>query len=493
MTTTTAPAAGLVRHPDRFYIDGQWAAPSAATTLDVFDSATEEVFLTVAEAQAADIDRAVASARAAFDTGPWPRMTPQERAPYLARIAEGWKARAEALGDAWTAESGMLRRFTAGGAGSVAGIFTYYAGLAESYEWVRRSTLPSGTTALIVGEAVGVVAAIVPWNGPASLIAIKCAPALLAGCTVVVKASPEAPASAYLFAEICEEAGLPPGVVNVVTADREVSELLVRDPRVDKVAFTGSTAAGKRIASLCGERIARTTLELGGKSPALILDDFDLGMAAKILAGTTSVLSGQVCAALTRIIVSKDRHDEMAEALAAAFTAIRVGDPRDPESQMGPVASARQRDRIEGFLQGARAEGVQLVCGGGRPAHLDRGYYIEPTVYANVSNAATIARQEVFGPVVCLIPAASEAEAIALANDTDFGLNSCVFTNDPDRVWSVGRQLRAGLVGHNGFAVDWSLPGGGFKQSGIGREGGVEGLEAYLETKTMTFQTPPSV
>jgi acyl-CoA reductase-like NAD-dependent aldehyde dehydrogenase len=482
----------LVRNPGAFFIDGKWADPSSRSTLDVFDSATEEVFLNVAEAQAADVDRIVAAARKAFDHGPWACMTPQERAPFLKKIAEGWVARAEVLGDTWTAESGILRSFAGYGAHSVAAIFDFYANLADSYQWIRHSRTTSGKDALIIGEAVGVVAAIVPWNGPASLIAIKAAPALLAGCTVIVKASPEAPASAYLFAEICEEAGIPAGVVNVMTADREVSELLVRDPRVDKVAFTGSTAAGKRIASICGERVARTTLELGGKSPALVLDDFDVGQAAQALAQTTSVLSGQVCAALTRIIIPKDRHDAMAEALGEAFKKIRVGDPRDPQTQMGPVASARQRDRIESFLRGAEAEGVQLVTGGGRPRHLDRGYYIEPTVYANVDNHSTIAGEEVFGPVVCVIPAKDEADAIAIANDTAFGLNSCIFTNDPNKVYSVGRQIRAGLVGHNTFAVDWTLPGGGFKQSGIGREGGVEGLEAYLETKTMTFQAPPT-
>jgi acyl-CoA reductase-like NAD-dependent aldehyde dehydrogenase len=493
MADAATARTDLIRNPGAFFIDGAWVEPSTKRVIDVFDSATEEAFLTVAEAQADDIARAVDAARQAFDQGPWPRMTPQARAPYLKRIAEGWLARQEALGDSWTAESGILRSMAGYGAHSVAAIFNYYADLAERYAWVAKRASATGKDALIVREPVGVVAAIVPWNGPASLIAIKCAPALLAGCTVIVKASPEAPASAYLFAEICEAAGLPPGVVNVVTAEREVSELLVRNAGVDKVAFTGSTAAGKRIASICGERIARTTLELGGKSPALVLDDYNVGLAAQVLAQTTAVLSGQVCAALTRIIVSQDRHDALAEALGAAFARIRVGDPRDPESQMGPLASARQRDRVASYLRGAQADGVRLVTGGGPPAGLERGYYIAPTVYANVDNGCAIAREEVFGPVVCVIPAADEAEAIAIANNTPYGLNACVFTHDPDRVYAVGRQLRSGLVGHNTFAVDWTLPGGGFKQSGLGREGGLEGLEAYLETKTITFQSPPSV
>jgi acyl-CoA reductase-like NAD-dependent aldehyde dehydrogenase len=492
-TTNSSPPAAGIRHPNAFFIGGEWAQPSGKSTLDVLDSATEEVFLTVAEAQAADVERAVAAARQAFDHGPWPRMTHKERAGFLERIAQGWLARSDALADSWTAESGILRSMSGYGSPSVAAIFNYYAGLADTYPWITRPPTTTGMDALIVSEPVGVVGAIVPWNGPASMIAIKCAPALIAGCTVIVKASPEAPAAAYLFAEICEEIGLPPGVVNVITADREVSELLVRNPGVDKIAFTGSTAAGKRIASICGERIARVTLELGGKSPALVLDDYDVGMAAEALARTTSVLSGQVCAALTRIIVKKERHDDLADALAAAFSKLTLGDPRDPTTQMGPLASARQRDRVESYLRGAAAEGVRLVTGGGRPTHLNRGYYIEPTVFAAVDNHSTIAREEVFGPVVCIIPAADEAEAIAIANDTSYGLNSCVFTNDPDRVYSIGRRLRSGLVGHNTFQVDWTLPGGGFKQSGLGREGGVEGLHAYLETKTMTFQARPTI
>ncbi|HKT76933.1 MAG TPA: aldehyde dehydrogenase [Sphingobium sp.] len=482
-----------IRRPDAFFIGGDWTSPSTKSALHVLDSATEETVISVAEAQAADMERAVAAARRAFDEGPWPRMTPAERAPFLKQIADGWRARADALADYWTAEAGVLRSMSAYGAHGVAATFDYYASLADSYEWVRHAGTQMSPHALIVSEPVGVVAAIVPWNGPAALISVKVAPALIAGCTVIVKASPEAPTAAYQFAEICEEIGLPPGVVNVVTADREVSELLVRNPGVDKVSFTGSTAAGKRIASICGERIARVTLELGGKSPALVLDDYDVAEAAAILAQTTPVLNGQVCAALTRVIVSKQRHDAMTQALADAFSRIKVGDPRDPQSQMGPLASARQRDRVESYLRRAREDGAQLAIGGGRPAHLDKGYYIEPTVYANVGNDMTIAREEIFGPVVCVIPAADEAQAIAIANDTHYGLNSCIFTNDPDRAYAVGRQIRAGVVGHNGFTVDWTLPGGGFKQSGIGREGGVEGMEAYIETKTMHLRGAPTV
>jgi acyl-CoA reductase-like NAD-dependent aldehyde dehydrogenase len=487
-----SPGYGI-RHPGAVFVDGEWAAPSSSSTLEVFDSATEDLFLTVAEAQAADVERAVAAARRAFDKGSWPRLSAQERAPYLTRIAEGWRKYAADLGELWTAESGMLSAYAGYGAQSVAEIYDYYAGLGSTYEFVRPGGKTSfGRETLIVGEPVGVVGAIVPWNGPATLIAVKTAPALLAGCTIVVKASPEAPGAGYLFAQICEEAGVPAGVVNVITADRVVSELLVTNEGVDKIAFTGSTATGKRIAALCGERIARTTLELGGKSPAIVLDDIDVELVAQTIAFQTSILAGQVCAALTRIIVSDRRHDALTEALAAAFSKIRVGDPRSAQTQMGPVASARQRDRIVGYLEGAKADGLTAAAGGGCPADLARGYYIEPTVFGNVGNGTRIAREEVFGPVVCVLPAKDVDEAIDIANDTPFGLNSAVFTNDPDRAYSVGRRIRAGRVEQNTFEVDWKFPGGGFKQSGIGREGGVEGLAAYLETKTMTFFSAPN-
>jgi acyl-CoA reductase-like NAD-dependent aldehyde dehydrogenase len=314
----------------------------------------------------------------------------------------------------------------------------------------------------------------------------------LAGCTVVLKCSPEAPGDGYVVAEIAEAIGLPPGVLNVVTADREVSELLVRDPRVDKITFTGSTAAGRRIASICGERIARCTLELGGKSAALILDDMDLNQAATTLARAECALTGQVCSSLTRIIVARNRHDELVEALATAFSHVRVGDPFDPATQMGPLVSSRQRDRVEGYIATGKAEGAVLVTGGGRPKDLDRGYYVEPTVFANVDNSSTIAQEEIFGPVLTVIPADDEDHIVATANDTIYGLNASVFTHDVDRARQVSRQLRSGTVGHNAFRTDFGIAFGGFKQSGIGREGGTEGLLPFLETKTVILEGAPA-
>jgi aldehyde dehydrogenase (NAD+) len=345
---------------------------------------------------------------------------------------------------------------------------------------------------MIVREPVGVVGAIIPWNAPLPLLSHKAAPALLAGCTIVVKASPEAPGEAYILAEVAREVGLPAGVLNVVTADRAVSELLVTDPRVDKISFTGSTAAGRRIASLCGERIARFTLELGGKSAAVVLDDADIASTAATLAGAQCILSGQVCASLTRIVVPLHSHDELVEALAAAFSAVTVGDPFDPGTGMGPLAMRRQRDRVEGYVQKGIEEGARLVTGGGRPKHLKRGFYVEPTLFAEVDNSLTIAREEIFGPVLTVIPARDEDHAVRIANDTIYGLNASVFTGDVDRARHVAGRLRSGTVGHNSFRSDFGIAFGGFKQSGVGREGGREGLYPYLETKTVILDSAPS-
>jgi aldehyde dehydrogenase (NAD+) len=281
-------------------------------------------------------------------------------------------------------------------------------------------------------------------------------------------------------------------VLNVVTADREVSELLVRDPGVDTITFTGSTAAGRRIASICGERIARCTLELGGKSAAVILDDMDIATAAQTLSQAECFLSGQVCSSLTRIVVPRQRHDELLEALAGTFSQVRVGDPFDAQTQMGPLAASRQRDRVEGYIAQGIADGFTLATGGGRPKDLDRGWFVEPTVFGNVDNHSAIAQEEIFGPVLSVIPAQDEQDAIAIANDTIYGLNASVFTNDVDRARQVAGQRRSGTVGHNAFRTDFSVSFGGFKQSGIGREGIHEGLPHFLETKFVILEGRPA-
>ena len=393
----------------------------------------------------------------------------------------------------WPRESGVVRSVAQTATPGFVAQFERYADLAADYPFEEPAApTAGGNFGLLVREPVGVVGAIVPWNGPMGSIAKKVAPALLAGCTVVLKSAPEAPGEGYLLAEVAEEIGLPPGVLNVVTADREVSELLVRDPRVDKLTITGSTAAGRRVASICGERIARCTLELGGKSAAVVLDDADIAHAATTLAGAECFLSGQVCSSLTRIVVSRDRHDELVEALSAAFGAVRVGDPFDAETQMGPLAAERQRDRVEGYIAQGVEQGARLATGGGRPKHLDRGWYVEPTVFAGVDNSWTIAQEEIFGPVLSVVPAADDSDAVRIANDTIYGLNASVFTPDVDRARAVAAELRSGTVGHNAFRSDMGIAFGGFKQSGIGREGGREGLLPYLEAKTVILDGPPA-
>lgn len=490
MTTTDLPAP--VRHPEKLFIGGEWVEPSSGARIDVIDSGTEELYYRVAEAQAADVDRAVTAARTAFDAGPWPSLTHAARAEYLRAFGPAIAARAEALSQLWPRESGTIYSMAQYAAATMTKEFDAYAALAGTFAFEEPATPSQPGWGLLVREPVGTVGAIVPWNSPHALIPHKIGPALLAGCTVVLKMSPEAPGSGYVVAEAAEEIGLPPGVLNVVTADREVSELLVRDPRIDKITFTGSTAAGRRIGAILGGRVARMTLELGGKSAAVILDDADIDKAAKTLARAETAMTGQVCSSLTRIVVTRARHDAMVEALAAAFAKVRVGNQFDEQTQMGPLAVERQRTRVEGYIEKGIAEGATLAAGGKRPAHLDRGWFIEPTVFGNVDNSSTIAKEEIFGPVLSVIPAADEDDAVRIANDTIYGLNAAVFTPDPDRARAVARQLRAGTVGMNSFRTDFGIAFGGFKQSGIGREGGKEGLMHFLETKTIILDGPPS-
>jgi acyl-CoA reductase-like NAD-dependent aldehyde dehydrogenase len=491
--SATVTAGDRLRHPERFFIGGQWTVPSTDEVIEVVQPATEEIYLRIAAATETDVDQAVAAAREAFDRGPWTSMSYAQRADTMRAPAEAIRARTPDFSHLWTSEVGVLSRISEMFLPGVAAVFDYYAGLADTFEFVQQHTPTAGGKAgFLVREPVGVVGAIIPWNGPLPLIAYKIAPALIAGCTVVLKSSAEAPGEAYLLAEIAEEVGLPPGVLNVITADRGPSERLVRNPGVDKITFTGSTAAGRRIASILGERIGRYTLELGGKSAAVVLDDYDVSAAAASLAATTPVMTGQVCAALTRVVVSRHRHDELVDALVGALSGITIGDPFDAGTGMGPLAMKRQLDRVEGYIAKGQAEGARLASGGRRPAGLDRGFFIEPTVFADVDNSCTIAQEEIFGPVLSVIPADSEDQAVEIANDTAYGLNATVFTNDPDRAFAVARRLRSGTVGHNAQRVDFGIAFGGFKQSGIGREGGVEGLLPFLETKTIVLDDEPT-
>jgi len=485
----TAPLSHIqirLAHPHQLYIGGRWVDASQGGRIEVVSPNTEQVIATVAEATEADMDSAVAAARAAFDQGPWPRLSPLERAEYLRKLSIALESRLPELAKAWVDQVGALASVAPFVVGGGKFWFDYYANLAATYPFEEpRKPFDGMGSALVVREAVGVVAAIAPWNNPFGIMTGKIAPALLAGCTVVMKPAPETPIEAYIIAEAAEQAGFPAGVINLCTSHREAADHLVRHPGIDKVSFTGSVVAGRRIASVCGDRLARYTLELGGKSAAIVLDDADIAAAAKTLAGTIAMSAGQVCATLSRAIVSKRHHKALVEAIKAEMESLRVGDPYDPDAQMGPLAMARQRARVEDYIAIGRAEGAQLVSGGHRPAHLPTGYYLAPTLFTGVTSTMRLAQEEIFGPVLAVLSFDTEEEAVRIANDSPFGLYGAVFTPDRERAYRVARGMRAGTVSQNVFRFDPSLPFGGFKQSGVGREGGTDGLAAYTELKSV--------
>ncbi|WP_208949258.1 aldehyde dehydrogenase [Streptomyces violaceusniger] len=468
-----------------FYIGGEWVKPAGTEVLKVVSPSSEEVVGEVPVATVADMDRAVAAARAAFDEGPWPRMTPAERANVLARAAELLREGNPEIAGVLVEEMGVAGSQAPLQTGTIAPVFAYYADLVRTYEFdrVERSGDHVG---LVVSDPVGVVGAIVPWNAPVTLAAWKVAPALAAGCTVVLKPPPESPLSNYLLAEALHEAGVPAGVFNVVPGDREVGEHLVTHPGTDKIAFTGSTAAGKRIMSLCGNQVKRVSLELGGKSAALVLDDADVETITAHMVRASMHNSGQVCAAVTRILVPRKRYAEALEAGAAMAAKIPVGDPHDPSTVVGPLVAERQRARVEGYIGLAAEEGFKVVVGGGRPSHLPRGWYVEPTILGDVDNSMRVAQEEIFGPVVSLIPHDGDEDAVRIANDSRYGLFSTVWSGDDARGMAIARRLRTGgTVVNGGIPPQPYVPFGGFKESGLGRELGVEGLHQYLEPHTI--------
>ena len=485
-------SASAIRHPDRLFIGGAWVEAHSGRYIEIVSPDTEQVVARVAEADETDMDRAVAAARKAFDQGPWPWMSPAERVAAMSRFVEALRKREPELAAVWTQQMGGLAVMAPYLTGRGTQNLQEAIELGGTFPFISKVESKAAAAAYVVHEPVGVVAAIAPWNVPYMIMAAKLAPALLSGSTVIMKPSPETPLEAYIIAECAEEADLPPGVINLVPGHREAADHLVCNPGVDKVSFTGSTLAGKRIGSVCGSRIARCTLELGGKSAAVILDDFSAEETAKVLAGAITLVSGQVCAMLTRAIVPRHRHDEIADAIAAAMKQVKVGHSDDASVNMGPLAMQRQLERVEGYIEKGRTEGADLVTGGTRPAHLNRGYFFEPTLFANVNNDMTIAREEIFGPVLSLIPCDDLDDAIRIANDSNYGLNGSVLTHDADAAWKVARRVRTGNVGQNGMRSDFSLPFGGYKQSGLGREGGSQGLMHYLETKTILLDEAPA-
>ena len=478
-----------IRDYDRLFIGGDWVAPEGTDTIGVVSPVTEEVIARVPDGTEADIDKAVAVARRAFDHGPWPRMSPAERGEILRAVATQVTAEMGDIAETITREMGAPITFS--NMGQVLAptmIFNYYADLAGTYAFdeVRDGVL--NPKVLVTKEPVGVVGAIAPWNVPLFIAAAKLAPSLAAGCTVVYKPAPETPLDAFRLAEIFAAAGLPEGVLSVVPAGREVSEHLVTHPGVDKISFTGSGVGGKRIGGLCGERLKRCTLELGGKSAAIILDDADLATTIPTLLPNAIMNNGQACIAQTRILAPRARYGEVVDAVVSGVSAMKVGDPMDPGTEVGPVVAERQRTRIEGYLESGREEGATVALGGGRPSGSDfaTGWYVEPTVFSDVDNKMRIAQEEIFGPVLVVIPYDGDEQAVEIANDSNYGLCGSVWTTDNDRGLGVARRVRTGTYMLNTFApMDFATPFGGFKESGVGREFGPEGLESFLEMKSI--------
>ena len=467
--------------PAQVFIGGTFRPSDEAAP--VIEAATGERLGAGAAASTAEVDQAVAAARAAL---PGWRSTPApERAALLRAMATALKARAGATNELVTRENGMPMSLSRGANGAFpALLLNYYADMVASMdvEEIRPSMI--GHT-IVRREPVGVVAAITPWNYPQALAAFKLAPALAAGCPVVLKPSPETALDALVFGEAAAEAGLPPGVLNVVAGGADAGAHLVSHPGVDKVSFTGSTVAGRIIGEVCGRLLRPVTLELGGKSAAIILDDADLDATMVGLRVQSFANNGQTCYLNSRILAPRSRYDEVVQALAALAEGLNVGDPLDPATDIGPVVSQRQRERILGYIDAGTADGARLVAGGGIPKDQPRGWFVEPTVFADVSNAHRIAREEIFGPVLAVIPYDDDADAVAIANDSDFGLGGTVWSADTERATSVARSVQTGTIGVNAYNLDIGAPFGGVKASGLGRELGPEGLDAYLVPKSI--------
>jgi acyl-CoA reductase-like NAD-dependent aldehyde dehydrogenase len=470
---------------NELFIGGEWIEPQGSDRISVICASTEEPAGSVPEGANADIDAAVGAARAAFeDPSGWSSWSVEDRAQALERLATALEARGEETAHRVSLQNGMPISIALQTEAIFPAVLArYYAGV------IRQTALEEDRPGLLGGvihvlhKPVGVVGAIVPWNFPQALTMFKLAPLLAAGCTVVIKPSPETVLDSLLFAEAVIEAELPAGVVNIVPGGRELGGYLVEHPGVDKVAFTGSTAAGRTIARRCGELLRPVTLELGGKSAAIVLDDADLSQSVESLFAAT--LLG------TRVLAPRSRYDEVLEVFGGLAGALQVGDSLDPTTQVGPLVSARQRDRVEGYIEKGRAEGARVVVGGGRPEDRDRGWFVQPTVFADVENSHTIAREEIFGPVLSVIPYDGVDDAVAIANDSDFGLGGSVWTADHERGEAVARRVQTGSIGINHYVIDPAAPFGGVKASGLGRELGPEGLAAYLQLQSI-YQAPPA-
>ena len=475
----------------QLYIGGQWVDPKSSDILGVFSPTTEAQIGSVPRGSEADIDAAVAAARAAFDDpNGWSTWSPAQRGEALEKFAAELEARGEETARRVSMQNGMpiwlAQQFEAGFPPL---LLRYYSGIMNSrpVEEARPGML--GGTSLVSREPVGVVAAITPWNVPQGISFLKIAPALAAGCTMVLKPAEETVLDAFLMAEAAVAAGLPPGVLNVVPAGREVGAYLVGHPGIDKVSFTGSTAAGRSIAETCGRLLRPVTLELGGKSAAIVLDDADLNAGIESFFGVTLLNNGQICWLNTRVLAPRSRYNDVVDTITGLAGSLTIGDPLDPETKIGPLVSSKQRERVEGYIARGKSEG-RLTTGGGRPKDLDHGWFVEPTVFADMTNDAKLSCEEIFGPVLSVIPYAIKDNTIAMANDSNYGLGGTVWSSDIERATNVARKVRSGTVGVNHYVNDPVAPFGGIKDSGIGRELGPEGLDAFQVFKTIYL--PPA-
>ncbi len=476
----------------QLYIGGVWTAPAGHDTIAVHSATTEDRIGSVPRGIEADIDAAVTAARTAFDAGDgWASWDPKERADVLEKFAAELETRGAETARRVSMQNGMpiwlAQNFEAAFPPL---LLRYYSDLMTSAPVEESRPGMLGGTALVSKQPVGVVGAIVPWNVPQGISFLKLAPALAAGCSVVLKPAEETVLDAFLMAEAAAAAGLPEGVLNVVPGGREVGACLVEHPGVDKISFTGSTPAGRWIAETCGRLLRPVTLELGGKSAAIVLDDADLAASMEQFFGVTLLNNGQICWLNTRVLVPRSRYTEIVDTITDLAGSLKVGDPLDPETKLGPLVSKRQRERVEGYIAKGKSEGARITTGGSRPAGFDRGWFLEPTIFADLDNNATVSREEIFGPVLSLIPYSDEQEAVAIANDSVYGLGGSVWSSDPERAANVARLVRSGTVGVNHYVNDPVAPFGGIKQSGMGRELGPEGLNPFQVYKTIYL--PPS-
>lgn len=472
---------------DRAFIDGQWVKPRSSERINVISPFSEQIIASVPKVGQEDVDAAVAAARAAFDTGPWPTLPVDDRIAAIGRLREIFARRQEDMAQAITAEMGspITQSRTIQTTVPLMMMDEHSMIARDVVKWSELRRSPSGS-ALVRRQPKGVAALITPWNAPMMTVTQKLAPALIAGCTVVLKPASLAPLSAYMLAEFIEEAGFPAGVVNVITCDRGEAEYLALHPGVNKVTFTGSSSAGRHLAAKCGELLRPITLELGGKSAGIILDDADMNAAVEAMRLLSFRNSGQICTLKTRVLVSRKREAEAVEALADMVQSMPVGDPNDPDTHIGPMVSEKQRDSVEGYIDIGIKEGAKAVVGGlGHPKGLNRGWFVRPTLFAGVDPDSRIAQEEIFGPVLSVLSYEDENDAIAIANNSAYGLSGSVFSGDVERAISVADRVKTGVLEVNGSPFGFHAPFGGVKESGLGRESGWEGFEPYVEIKAI--------